>query len=143
MTGYQVDTSTGYLIHPGTGYLIEPVTGNLVNPTTWEYTGLIWDPETGEARDPSAEPSPTPTPSATPTASTSPSSSPSATAAVGPTASPSATGLSAEVANSRGGNGWAMRGGVVVLLIGAGALYYLKLRGSGPAVPVRTGKTEE
>ncbi|MDN3904193.1 hypothetical protein QWJ37_06725 [Arthrobacter sp. YD2] len=140
-----MDNSTGYLIHPDTGYFIEPVTGNLVDPATWEYTGLVWDPETGEARDPSAEPSPTPTPtpSATPPASASPSSSPSATTEVAPTATPSATPLSADAANSSSGTGWVVRGGVIVLLIGAGALYYLKLRGTGSALPVESGKTKE
>ncbi|GEM_PF-4286588 len=135
-TGFQIERSSGYLIHPGTGYLIEPGTGNLVDGRTWLYTELKWNPSTGEVTSvfdasdeaPAADPSSTspPTSNAEPTTQTSRAPAPSASEA----------DLSATKASAEHGTDWSThwltRTLVILLLVGAGALYYAKLRGQGP-----------
>ncbi|MFB9798670.1 hypothetical protein ACFFON_17200 [Arthrobacter citreus] len=141
-TGYTIDRGTGYLIHPGTGWLIESGSGYLIDGGSMLYTDFRWDPATGlvttiaadeepSAPSPTATPEPTPTPSATPSATATPS--PSATAAQTASATPSASAIAAAPSADIGGTtgtGWWVRTLVILGLIGAGALYYVKLRGS-------------
>ena len=139
-TGYTIDPGTGFLIHPGTGWLIESGSGYLIDGGSMLYTDFRWDPATGlvttlTADEEPSSPSPSPAPEATATPSATPSATPtaSASASATPTAtpSPSRTPVAAEQAAANEGFStpdWVIRGGVIVLLLGLGALYYRKLR---------------
>ena len=104
------------------------------------YTNFRWDPATGlvteiadDQETASPTPSPTESPSPSPTASATASASPSPTATPTPSATASPSILAAAPSSdSEGpdGNGWLVRTLVILGLIGVGALYYIKLRGS-------------
>lgn len=136
VTGFQIERSSGYLIHPATGYLVEPGTGNLVDGRTWLYTDLRWDPATGDvvsifdSPDETASPDPSPT--------TKSEAKPEAAVTTTPSPSPTAAQASLEAAKTSARDGvdwsthWLTRTAVILLLVGAGTLYYVKLRGPGP-----------
>jgi len=134
-TGYEIEPSSGYLIHPGTGYLIEPGTGNLVDGRSWLYTDLRWDPVTGDISnifdDPEESPVPTESPKESPSAAA-----PQVTAKPVPSVAESTPSedLSAVSESDLGtdwGTHWVTRAGVILLLVSAGIVYYMKLRRTG------------
>ncbi len=135
VTGFQIERSSGYLIHPATGYLVEPGTGNLIDGRTWLYTDLRWDPATDDvvsifdSPDETASPDPSPT--------TQSEAKPEAAVTTAPSPSPTAAQASLEAAKTSARDGvdwsthWLTRSVVILLLVGAGTLYYVKLRGPG------------
>ncbi|MDN3482250.1 hypothetical protein QMA10_10005, partial [Arthrobacter sp. APC 3897] len=130
----------GFLIHPGTGWLIEAGTGYLVEAGSLLYTNFRWDPVTGVVVEivddqepagptpsPAEPPSPSPTAAATAVTSPSPAAAPAPSATASPSLLAAVPGSDSEGAD---GSGWLVRTLVILGLIGAGALYYIKLRGS-------------
>ncbi|MDK1329055.1 hypothetical protein [Arthrobacter sp. zg-Y1143] len=134
-----MDSATGYLIYPNTSFLIEPGSLRLIDRVTGLYTGGMWDPATMQLVDPDAVPSPSPSTSPSPTATPSITPSPTTSATPSGKGTPTASALDVDQTGASGATGWPVRIGVVVLLLGAAAFYYMKLRSAAGPRPFKKG----